>query len=360
MARPIYSATAMLTPIKKESERLKVLFNASFNHVSDVLLLTEAMNTRYTKLVGLANALRHSAQQYNPIHRVALMELVELITYMEQHYSGFLNPELELADFEWFKLNHQVSAELIAIQDLLLSKGISKNLIYKINKAVDDLLNKDKHRAFCRADRQYLQAFMPALVALAADKRDKDWNLRLRRLLIQWNFNNMGVYKVLEHEQQQHISARRSYEKQHQYLFEQSFWLEQIQPITTSGYNRQALDLKSLLMKQLTCLRGYLTEVLQLKQYEVQRKLALNLNAEELAIEFKYNYDEGIFDYLHKKEAAEALSQHVKSIGTEEISCRTLTKFDKTKLHRAAVRVYHRYTVKLEKLAKDFDIKYTG
>ncbi|MNX34327.1 hypothetical protein D3C86_645700 [compost metagenome] len=69
MARPIYSATAMLTPIKKESERLKVLFNASFNHVSDVLLLTEAMNTRYTKLVALANALRHSAQQYNPIHR---------------------------------------------------------------------------------------------------------------------------------------------------------------------------------------------------------------------------------------------------------------------------------------------------
>lgn len=131
MARPIYSTTAMLTPIKKENERLKVLFNASFNHVSDVLLLTEAMNTRYTKLVALANALRHSAQQYNPIHRAALMELVALITYMEQHYSEFLNPELELADFECFKLNHQVSAQLIAIQDLLLSKGISKDLIYK-------------------------------------------------------------------------------------------------------------------------------------------------------------------------------------------------------------------------------------
>ncbi|MNK06647.1 hypothetical protein D3C87_245460 [compost metagenome] len=66
------------------------------------------------------------------------MELVALITYMEQHYSEFLNPELELADFECFKLNHQVSAQLIAIQDLLLSKGISKDLIYKINKAVDD------------------------------------------------------------------------------------------------------------------------------------------------------------------------------------------------------------------------------
>lgn len=356
MSRPIYPATDIISPIRKEIERLKILFNASFNYVTSVCMLTEAMNTRYTRLVGLANILWGGSTQHNPIQRAALMELIALIAYMEQHYSGLLNTDQALADFECFKFNHNVSAKLITIKGLLLSKGVSKDLVCKIIKAVDDLFITDKHPVFKRADQQYLQAFIPCLFTLAADKRHKDWNLRLRRLLIQWNFNNMGVYKVLECEQQQYTPARHSYEKQHQYLFEQSFWLEQIQIKTTAGYNRQAMDLKSLLIKQVKSLQQHLTEVMQIKQAEGQHKLALNLNVEELAIAFKYDYEEGIFDYPHKKDAAKALSSHVKTRGTDDVSERNLVKFDKTKLQRAAVKSFHRHNRIIEKLGKDFGI----
>lgn len=360
MVRPTYPSKDTLKSIIAECERLKIVFANSFNYTTDALMLTAAMNMRYAGLVALANDLLHNAPKHNPFHKHALRELVALVAYLDEHYSGFLKPELALSDFERFKLQDKFTRKLITIRDLLLSKGISKVLIDKLVKSIEDLFNVNKHPVFKREDRQYLEAFMPDLFALAADQRNKDWNLRFRQLLIQWNFNNMGIYKVLEAEQQKQTSARRNYQQQHQYLFEQCLWLEQIQPKTTLAYNRQAADLKSLLMTQVKSLQIYIKEVVEMKQYEVQHKLALNLNVEELAIAFKYNFDDGIFAYAHKKEAAEEVSRHFKTKGTDDISYRSLIKFDKVRLNRAAVSISHRYQSIIDQIVKDFDIGYTG
>lgn len=356
VARPVYAATNMLIHIKQECEWLKTLFNTSFNYITDAFMLTETTTTRYTGLVALANDLWDSSARHNSIHRAALMELIALIAYMEQHYSDFLKTEQAISDFERFKLHHQVSARLITINHLLLSKGVSENLVCKIIKAVDDLFDTEKHLVFSRADHQYLKLFISALFTLAADQRNKDHNLRLRRLLIQWNFNHMGVYKALEAEQQKNASAFRCHKKQHQYLHDQGFWLNQIEPKTTSGYNMQTRDLKSLLLKQVESLQVHFAEVLQLKQFELLHKFGLILSVDEFAIEFKYNYDEGIFDYPHKKDAAEALCPLIRTKGTDDVSVRNLLKFDKTKLYRAAVKSFHRHCRIIEKLAKDFGI----
>lgn len=355
MNRPAYCNTDVLKSIKSESERLKEMLLFSFNQGTERFQFTEVLSSYYTQFIHLADTLWERARQHNPIARSALLIVISLIHYTELHYGSFLYKNQALAAFESFKLSNQVSAELLSIKVLLVSKKISEPLIHQLLKAFNDLFKESKHLVFSVADRTYIEAFLPKLSALARDQRDKDWNRRLIQLLIKNNFNHMGLYKLLEAEQEKEVFSVKNHKQQLHLFYEKTLWLEQIQVMPVIAYNPYSKGLKSLLKKHLDILQSHVKEEMVIANTEKHPKLKHNLSIDEMALEFHYKYGEKVYNYRTKRAAAEVFCMHNCSIGTDEASVNSFLNVDKMD-RSAALRYYQRNNRIQKKLAEDFDL----
>ena len=355
MSRPIYNNTEVLKSVKTECGRLKEMLLFSFNQAQERFQITESLNNCYAHLVNLADTLWDKAREHNPIARSALLAVVSLIHYTEQQYGNFLDKNHALTAFERFTLIHSLSAKLTTIERLLVLKNISSPLIFQIVKAFEDLFKEGRGRPFSCADRNYVKMLLPKLSSLASDERDKDWNRRLRLLLIKNNVNHMGIYKLLEAENEKEILIIKDKGKQHDRLYHKELWLEQIEPIVEVAYNCQDTDLKSKLVKHIKTFGPYLTRQMEIKNGEKHAKFKHLLSVDELSVEFHYECAEKLYDYSSKKESAEAYCTHNQSIGTDDISVNSFMNFDKLGQRNAALKYYQRISRIQKKLKKDFD-----
>lgn len=356
MIRPVYLGTDMLTPIKKESERLKALFHTSFNNAPDCFKVREMMNTRHTKLVNLANSLWERTNLPNQIARSALMEVLALKYFIESEYGNFLDSTSALTIFERFKLKNHVVTEVGLIKVQLRSKNISEPLIFQVEKAFLDLFNETNYPVFGIATKKFVDVFLLKLSALAGNESNKDWNMRLRQLLIKSNCNHMGIYKLLEEEHGQQILLITDEEKQQDLLYAKLIWIDQIQPHEGLAYNKDVTGLKSMLLKHIKMLGPHLAKKNKLRKIEKPEKVKYNLSVDELSLIFHYHCDENIYDYSTKRAAAEAFCKHNRSIGTADISVNSFLKLDKIEQHGAALKYYQRNTRILKQLKEDFDL----
>lgn len=356
MTRPVYPGTDMLTQIKKECERLKGLFHNSFNHAPDCFKLREVMNTRHTKLVVLANNLWERASLPNHIARSALLEVLTLKDFIAYEYGNFLDESCELATFERYKLKNQVLAEFRLIKVQLHSKKISAPLVLQLEKAFLDLFNETNYPVLYVSTKKFVDGFLRKLSAMASNESDKNWNMRLRQLLIKSNCNHMGIYKLLEKEHEHQILLIRDAEKQQDLLYAKQIWIDQIQAYGKLAYNKDASDLKSMLLKHIKTLGPHLAKKNKLRKIEKPEKVKYNLSVDELSLIFHYHCDENIYDYSSKRAAAEAFCEHNRSIGTADISVNSFLNIDSLKQRSAATKYYQRNSRILKQVKKDFDL----
>jgi len=328
----------------------------SFNQGIDRFQVAEQLRHYHAHFIALANVLWEGARQYNPLARSALLVMISLIDYTEQHYKSFLNQSQPLAAFETFKLNNCLGTELHAIQILLLSKNISEPLIHQLIKAFRDLFKVSRPLAFNGADRAYVAVVLPQLTALARDERDKDWNRRLRLLLIKYNFNHMGIYQLLEKEQEKTVLSYRHHKQPSLVFYKPTLWLEQIQMIPEIAYDPSGKNLKTLLTNHLGILQKCLKEDVAIANKVKNPKLRHNISLDEMALGFHYNFQEKIYDYSTKKAAAELFCQNNSSIGTDEASVNSFLNIDKMD-SGPAIKLYQRLNRIIKRLAADFDLR---
>jgi lipocalin len=356
MNRPGYPGLDMLTTIKTECARLKDVFNISFNHTADSFQFTEAMNSRYTKLVGLANILWERARLPNPFARLAMMEVLAVKYFLEYEYRSFLDADRGLTSFERFKLEHRVLSELKVIKGHLRAKKISEALILQLEKVFLDLFKESKYPVLSVSKKEYVEALLTNLSAMAIDERDKDWNARLRLLLVKLNCNHLGIYKLLQAEQEKEILMIRDPEKQYDLLYAKEIWIKQIQMERKLAYNTDVDDLKSMLLKQIKMLGPHLRKKMERRAAVKPEKVKYKLSVDELSVVFHSYYLEKVFDYPSKKAAAEAICENIRSVGTADISANSLLKYDRLEQRSAALNYYRRSSRILEQLKIDFDL----
>jgi hypothetical protein len=356
MNRPGYPGLDMLTTIKTECARLKDVFNISFNHTADSFQFTEAMNSRYMRLVNLANFLWERARLPNPFARLAMMEVLAVKHFLENEYRSFLDADRDLTIFERFTLKHRVLSELKVIKGHLRAKKISEALILQLEKVFLDLFKESKYPVLSVSKKEYVEALLTNLSAMAIDERDKDWNARLRLLLVKLNCNHLGIYKLLQAEQEKEILMIRDPEKQYDLLYDKEIWIKQIQMERKLAYNNDVDDLKSMLLEQIRMLGPHLREKMERRAAVKPEKVKYKLSVDELSVVFHSYYLEKVFDYPSKKAAAEAICENIRSVGTADISANSLLKYDRLEQRSAALNYYRRSTRILEQLKIDFDL----
>lgn len=356
MVRPVYEGTDLLIQIRNETERLKVLIHTSFNHATDSFKLTETMNSYYEKLVQLTDDLWEKARLPNRLARLAMTEVLALKDFLEKEYRNFLDVNRRLTDFERFKLEHHVLTTLKDIKQHFYAKKISEPLILQLEKVFLDLFKKSKYPRFSVSKRTYVESLLTHLSEMAVDGREKNWNIRLRQLLIKFNCNHMGIYNLLEAEHESEIVEIRDPEMQQDQLYAKKTWIEQIQMNNKFAYDNTVRDLKSMLLKQLKTLGPHLSKKAKMRRAEKPEKVKYRLSVDELSLVFHYHWAEDIYDYKIKSMAAKAFCEHNRSIGTIDISVNSFLKLDKLEYRPAAVRYYQRNSRILKKVKKDFDL----
>lgn len=355
MSRPVYHNTNVLESIKIERERLKEVLLFTFNQAQDRFQAALSLNKYYSHFTTLADVLWERARAHNPMARAALMVLISLIDYIELHYYDLLDQNNPLSAFESFKLWNHITTKLAAIQSLLVSKQVSAPLIYQVVKAFEDLFKKHRFRILVLADRNYIDLLLPELLELARDERGKDWNQRLKQLLIKNNFNHMGIYKLLETELERDILVIKDEQRQHDLLFHKDLWLKQIQPVKDVAYNHQARDLKSMLLMHVKIFGPHLKAQRKIRSREQQSKFKHKLSVDELSVQYHYEWTEGIYDYRSKKEGAIAFCNCNQSLERINISVDSFRNLDKLTQRNAALKYYQRIGRIQIQLKKDFD-----
>jgi hypothetical protein len=329
-----------------------------FNKSKDVKGLSDILNWYQNSFIKLADALFYSSDISRILATQALILIVGLTRHTQEQYRGLLDSKQPLPIFEARELSQKVDAELIVIQKGLHEKHISVPLIEQVVKAHTDLFKPTKYPALCYSEKEYVEIFLPQLKALADDNREKDWNGRIRQLLIKYNFNHMGVYKFLESEIEKNFSSLRKPEDWLSLLYDKSIWIEQIMEVPDLAYTANHESLKQLLLKYLNAKGEFMKERLKIGKLIQPSKFYRNVNVNELALDLHYRFYENEFGYKTKKEAAAAFCESNSGKETVNISPHSINKFDKLEQHDAAVKLYQRYQRIVSKLAKDFDLKF--
>lgn len=345
---------ALAGNIKVECEYLKTFLFTTFNDTPEEERFADILNWYWHAIIKLSNTL-FKPQETNPVATQALHTLVGLLRYLEQEYGFLLNRNHPLPAFEVMELHRHLKGQCRQIAAMLEKKHISETLLRQLLKALEDPFRPYSYPKLCYGEKYYLEMFIQRLKTLAVDHREKDWNMRLKQLLLKYNFNHMGIYKVLANEQENKICSIKSYKKQLQLFYEKTLWLEQLQVLPDMAYNKQAEDLKTMLVKHINILKAHTEEEVMVKSYEDGQKLRHNLSLGEMALEFHYKYGLHVYDYPTKKAAVEVYCNHNRSIGTEHPSLKSFLNFDKID-RNAAIKYYQRNNSIQKKLVEDFDL----
>lgn len=352
---PSDKATSLLENLGLETNGLRVMiFKTYFKNPKSKRFKSE-LNSHFTKLSNIADEL-WLAQPTNATAKSASEIINPLLDHLMAHYATLLDQTQALALYRLQRLKNQLNIALSPIRMQLSNKNINESLLFQLFKALSDLLKESRYPRCSYLQETYLSVFIKQLQLLAADPRKKDWERRLKQLLIKYNFNHMGIYKFLAQEAKIQLAKIKDPVQVHQLLHDLNVWLAQLQLIPKLAYQPENDTLKNLLLKEMTLYRDHFIEKMQLGKVPAADKIACTSSVNELSLYFHYLFEDGLYNYKTKKEAAIAICQHVQSKETKEISPHSLTKFDKLQLNHAAIKLYQRNRRIQEKLVADFDL----
>ncbi|WP_407426130.1 hypothetical protein [Arcticibacter sp.] len=354
MTPPSGTHAPSIATLKTACEQL-VAFLSNIFQTADEDDFRKQFDLFFSAIVNFSDRLYTTSLSVKKVNTLAVFQLFDqLITQAEEDYPQFILPSHAMALASVAAVKKNISQQIPAIRMALQEKHISDKLLTQLLKALQDPFKKDKYPAFSYGDQRYLLLFVNQLKSMVRDGRTKDWNKRLRQLLIKNNFNHMGIYKVLEEEIRDSLNKINKTTRLELRLLETNTWLEQLQPVHDLAYQPYADSLKTMLLKFSNMLHQH--AVIKETADSTNTKLRLNLSVDELTLELHYRYIEKQFPYKNKKETAQAVANNISSKGTTDISSHSLSKFDKLELKDAAIKVYQRNKRITEMILRDFDL----
>lgn len=353
--RPDGNAKSLLDKLSIETNVLSIVIAKTYAKNPKSNKFKDELHRCFSQLVNISNELWLSKPAHSDA-KSALQTINLLIDHLVVHYTPLITQKQALPFYRLHELKEQLHLNLQPIAVQLKEKNINEQFIVQLFKALADLFKEGRYPSCVYAQENYLSIFMTQLRLMAADVRKKDWERRLKQLLIKYNFNHMGIYKFLAHDAKTQLNKIKDPVQLHQLLHELNVWLAQLQLMPTLAYQAENDTLKNLLLKEIALYREHFIEKMGLSKAPEADKIACNSSVNELSLFFHYHYEDGLYNYKTKKEAAIAICQHVQSKETKDISPHSLTKFDKLQLNHAAIKLYQRNRRIQERLVEDFDL----
>ena len=356
MAHPQQVPQKLILAIRQECDRFRTLLSEMLFTIEDNQRLCLAFQIQYRELTALANKLFLQSSPSFKSAQEALQVVASLLRFIEVRYAEIIGKNTAVCLFTVKGISKDISALNQNLKNALAEKGVSETLLFQLFKAQDDLFRENRYPAFSTGNLRYLETLSPQLNKIASDKREKDWNKKIRQLLLKYNFNHMGVYNFFENENQQQIMQGRNATEQRRLLYKKVLSVEQIQVLPNLSYDLNADGLKEMLLKHLRLMEDWMNNELRAGKGETE-KLRNNVSVNELALDFHYRYGQKEFIYKTKKEAALAFCQTNSSKQTNDISPHSMLKFDKLEQYDAAIKLYQRNLRMQHQLIQDFGLK---
>ncbi|MBD1426066.1 hypothetical protein [Sphingobacterium arenae] len=333
-------------------ERTLAEINNLYRQYTEHHLAEHAVQHCHRLLINIHNSLYDE----RPADTVLLDVSAAMIKQYEISYELYLQHTCTLSHYAENELQEAVLLRLGNVLLVLRQKNIPAVYLAELSSAINSLFTKGKLPELKFSHRHYLFMFLTALEEMARDERKKDWTTRFLHILINYNFNHMGILNRWREGQEEIFAKTDSYMNKVKMLSQQedNLHLHIPEPAYTYDPLRPSLA---------TYMQGYIHKKRELIETEMEENpltddelILSTLNSDEMTVYFQYAYKANLFRYRTKREAAKAFSTYVKSKTGRRISYKTLEKFDKPALEPAAVVMRRKLKEMLTLLEAEFPL----
>lgn len=282
--------------------------------------------------------------------------IAQLIEDFENLYLLYLPEQNMLSQYVQQKMQEETSLRLQQLIPILQKKAIPQPYLDELPSAFNSLFTAGKLPELQFSHRQYLSIFLAALEQLATDPRAKDWPLRFMLLLINYNFNHMGIFNRWCEQLNEKLKAINDYDRQEALLTD--YQNDLLLPFNNQlyAYDPMRPSLAKYMSNYISLSKKELKKAKAEKPDDGLALLLTELNADELTLCFQYMYKVGFLQYKTKREAAKAFSNIIRSKTGRKISYKTLEKLDKPALESSVYLLRRRFREIIQLLEKDFGI----
>lgn len=324
----------------------------AFKNNPDRVAIWDAQNF-HADLVQLID--RHTPPSPDAPLTPMLARLLKTLQFCEQKFRVPLDLKTSVPLVYERQLHNELRRREDIIVPALIEKQVNSILIDKITHGFR-LIRSQPTGTLNYATYRYLQQFLPVLTGLSQRRLPKDWNLRLFRFFIQYNYNHMGVYNWWERTTVQALQGKSGIDAL-ELIYRFINDIEHIDQQTELGYQTWRKPLKAQLLAFLKRRKELLTDKKLLQEAQEACTLIVNIPVDEHNVHFNRDFEAGVYAaYASKKEASEVYASVVRGPDGVRLSAHSLRKSDKTKFYSAADRVEEWLSEKREAIVKQFGL----
>jgi|GEM_PF-1472486 len=323
-----------------------------FKNNPDRVAVWDAQNF-HADLVQLIN--QHTPPSLDAPLTPMLARLLETLQFCEQKFQVPIDLKTSVPLVHERQLQDELRRQEDIIVPALIEKQVNSILIDKITHGFH-LICRQPTGTLKYATYRYLQQFLPVLTELSQSTLLKDWNLRLFRFFIQYNYNHMGVYNWWERTTVQALQGKSATDAL-ELIYQFTNDIEHIDQQTELGYETWRKPLKAQLLAFLERRKELLTDKKLLQEAQEAYTLIINIPADEHNVHFNRDFEAGMYAaYASKKEASEVYASVIRGPDGVKLSAHSLRKSDKAKFYNAADRVEEWLSEKREAIIKQFGL----
>lgn len=292
--------------------------------------------------------------QKEPKGSLLLQVFASMIENFEIAYEPYFQQESILPRYAQDTLYEEITIRLTRILDKLHKKKIPVTYLSEISSAVNSLFIVGKLPELRFSHRHYLRIFLSALEEIATDNRKKDWEGRFLLLLVNYNFNHMGIFNRWRELLDQKLASIDSYVAREKMLNKQEDNLRIHIDQQLYAYDSPRPSLAVYMNDHITKAKQELYKEMEAHPHLADEPILSTLNADEMTVYFHCAYKADLLKYPTKREAAKAFATYVRSKTGRTISYKTLEKFDRPALEPAAYSMRKKMKHMLTYLEEEF------
>ena len=361
---------------KKLSEwsRLRTADHPDGERLQEILQLTEDVSAAFQQSLERCATPEMLALQFNQYHhRVDRIidrhpwpapirqALDQLLDELLDGRTALIDPDRPLPRHEREHLQALVDRQLAVICTAIERHQLPAVYGREIRQALRNLFDEKALPLLTYRHKTYVPLLIGQGVKLAARRTSSRWKHHLMELLVNCNFNYMGIFERWRERREAEIAAAAKQGGAEACLRQWQQTVAHYNPKPGIAFDPDNASLHAHMQIYLRDRRERLEQRQRLPGINNPwMRLLTKLLIGDLAVRFRYFFLAGDFDYPTQQEAAAAFCEVYEGKGGKRLTVHGLTKFDKEALYTPARRFYRLLGRMRKTLEEDFGFKPTG